>query len=141
MHTIPAQISAFLTHEFHNEINLFFSLSTEARLIYGFYALAAILVVRPHIRQALKYRHGEAGRGDFCHRAQYEAIFWRMAPLMYAFVINSKLLGLSVFIDITGRLWTLREAHLAERRFIDAKTRELEVRSTAISCVSCGSLN
>jgi hypothetical protein len=124
MLTIPAQISAFLTHEFHNEIKLFLSLSTEARMIYGFYALAAILVVRPHIRQALKYRHGEAGRGDFCHRAQYEAIFWRMAPLLYAFVINSKLLGLSVFIDITGRLWTLREAHLAERRFLDAKNRE-----------------
>jgi hypothetical protein len=30
----------------------------------------------------MKYRHGIAGKGDFCHRAQYEAIFWRLALLL-----------------------------------------------------------
>lgn len=111
-------VAAVLKHEFHNEIVLFTSLSALGQLVYGFYALAAVLVIRPHIRQAMKYRHGEAGKGDFCHRAQYEAIFWRLAPLFYAFVINSKLLALSVLIDIVGRLWTIRESHRAEKRFI-----------------------
>jgi len=66
----------------------------------------------------MKYRHGIAGKGDFCHRAQYEAIFWRLAPPLYAFVINSRLLALSVFIDIAGRLWTSHESCQAEKRFI-----------------------
>lgn len=141
MNTLLAQLGIFLTQEFQNEINLFCSLPSEGRLIYSFYALAAVLVARPHIRQALKYRHGEAGRGDFCHHAQYEGMFWRMAPLLYAFVINSKLLGLSVVIDVVGRLWTLREAHMAERRFIEANSREVKTQPTAdISCAVCGSI-
>lgn len=141
MHGLLAHLGAFLAAEFHNEIDLFTALSAAGKLIYGFYGLAAVLVIRPHIRQALKYRHGEAGRGDFCHRAQYEGIFWRSAPLLYAFVINSKLLGLSVLIDIAGRLWTMREAHLAEKRFVDANTRCIEAQPTASpACAACGLL-
>lgn len=116
---LTQSIAAFLIQEFHSELALVGSLSSLGKLVYGFYALAAVLVIRPHIRQAMRYRHGEAGKGDFCHRAQYEAIFWRLAPLFYAFVINSKLLALSVFIDIAGRLWTIRESHRAEMRFMD----------------------
>lgn len=112
-------IANFLAQEFHNEIALVASLSLLGKLIYGFYALAAVLVIRPHFRQAMKYRHGVAGMGDFCHWAQYEAIFWRLAPLLYAFVINSKLLALSVFIDIAGRLWTIHESWSAEKRFVE----------------------
>lgn len=141
MHALLDHVGALLTEEFHGEIALFASLSALGKLIYGFYALAAILVIRPHVRQALKYRHGEAGRGDFCHRAQYEAIFWRAAPLLYAFVINSKLLALSVIIDIIGRLWTMHEAHLAERRFIAGNGRDAELSLAAVtSCAACGSL-
>lgn len=109
----------FLAQEFHNEISLFFSLTGFGRAVYGFYALAAVLVIRPHIRQAMKYRHGGAGKGDFCHRAQWEGIFWRMAPLMYAFVIHSRLLALSVLIDMVGRLWTIWESQRAEVRFVN----------------------
>lgn len=118
---------AFLTQEFHSEIDLFISLTLVGRVIYGFYALAALLVIRPHFRQALRYRHGKAGKGDLCYRAQYEAIFWRLAPLLYAFVINSRLLGLSVFMDIVGRLWTLHEAHRAETRLAGVN-RDVEVK-------------
>lgn len=118
MTPLAQSIAIFLTEEFHNELALVISLSLPGKIIYGFYALAAVLVIRPHIRQAMKYRHGKAGKGDFCHRAQYEAIFWRLAPLLYAFVINSKLLGISVFIDLVGRLWTIHESHRAEKRFL-----------------------
>lgn len=118
MTDLTQSIVAFLTYEFHNEFALFSSLSLVGKIVYAFYALAAVLVIRPHIRQATKYRHGEAGKGDFCHRAQYEAIFWRLAPLLYAFVIDSKLLGISVAIDIIGRLWTIYESHRAEKRFL-----------------------
>lgn len=117
---MPA-IAAFFQREFHNEIALVNSLSSLGQVIYAFYALAAVLVIRPHIRQAMKYRDGNAGKGDFCTRAQYEAIFWRLAPLLYAFVINSKLLALSVFIDIVGRVWTIHESHRAEQRFVDGR--------------------
>lgn len=110
-------IAALLQQGFHNEFAMVSSLSSLGQVIYAFYAVAAILVIRPHIRQAMKYRHGEAGKGDFCHHAQYEAIFWRFAPLLYAFVIDSKLLALSVVIDIVGRLWTIYESHQAEKRF------------------------
>lgn len=118
MTPLAHSIATFLTQEFHNELALVASLSLPGQIVYAFYALAAVLVIRPHIRQAMKYRHGEAGKGDFCHRAQYEAIFWRLAPLLYAFVIDSKLLGISVFIDIVGRLWTIHESHRAEKRFL-----------------------
>ena len=107
----------FLTYEFQNEIDLFNSFHWLGQTVYIFYAVAAILVIRPHIKQAMKYRHGEAGKGDFHHGAHYEAMFWRLAPLGYAIVINSKLLFLSVFIDLIGRFWTNYEAHKAEHRF------------------------
>lgn len=131
-------VAAFLQHEFHNELALVASLSSLGQVIYGFYALAAVLVIRPHIRQAMKYRHGEAGKGDFCHRAQYEAIFWRLAPLLYAFVIDSKLLALSVFIDIVGRIWTIHESHRAEKRFI-AVNRAMQLAQPDASVCSVDS--
>lgn len=112
-------VVTFLAQEFHSELALVASLSLLGKVVYVFYALAAILVIRPHFRQAMKYRHGEAGKGDFCFRAQYEGIFWRLAPLLYAFVINSKLLGISVLIDIVGRVWTIHESRKAENRFMD----------------------
>lgn len=118
MSDFAKSIATFLTQEFHNEFGLVASLSLPGKVVYVFYALAAILVIRPHIRQAMKYRHGEAGKGDFCFRAQYEGIFWRLAPLLYAFVINSKLLGISVVIDIVGRVWTIHESRRAEKRFL-----------------------
>lgn len=135
MTDLTQSIAAFLTYEFHNELALVSSLSLPGKIVYGFYALAAILVIRPHIRQSLKYRHGEAGRGDFCHWAQSEAIFWRLAPLLYAFVINSKLLGISVFIDIVGRLWTIHESHRAEKRFLGLNrgTAHEEVDSSCVA--------
>lgn len=114
---LAKSVMMFLAQEFHSELALVTSLSALGKVIYVFYALAAVLVIRPHFRQAMKYRHGEAGKGDFCFRAQYEGIFWRLAPLLYAFVINSKLLGVSVLIDIVGRLWTIHESHKAEKRF------------------------
>jgi hypothetical protein len=126
MTNLTQSIVAFLTDEFHNELALVVSLSSLGQAIYGFYALAALLVIRPHIRQAMKYRHGAAGMGDFCHRAQWEAMFWRLAPLLYAFVINSKLLGISVFIDLVGRLWTIHESHKAAMRFVGMKLRQKE---------------
>jgi len=118
MSDFASSIATSLAREFHDELALVASLSLPGKAAYGFYALAAILVIRPHIRQALKYRHGEAGKGDFCSRAQYEGVFWRLAPLSYSFVINSKLLGLSVLVDIAGRLWTIHESHKAEKRFL-----------------------
>jgi hypothetical protein len=130
MADLAQSLTVFLTQAFHNELALVGSLSSLGQIVYGFYALAAILVIRPHIRQAMKYRHGEAGKGDFCHRAQYEAIFWRFAPLLYAFVINSKLLGISVFIDIVGRLWTIHESHRAEKRFSGLKRDVLPRQET-----------
>lgn len=134
MTDLSESIAAFLAHEFHSELALIFSLSSSGKIIYGFYALAAILVIRPHIRQAMKYRHGDAGKGDFCHRAQCEAIFWRIAPFLYALVINSKLLGISVFIDIVGRLWTIHESHRAEKRFMGLNQ---ESRLPPKECTSC----
>lgn len=160
MTPLAQSIAHFLTEAFHNELALVDSLSLPGKTIYGFYALATVLVIRPHIRQALKYRHGKAGKGDFCHRAQYEAIFWRLAPLFYAFVINSKLLGTSVFIDLIGRLWTIHESHRAENRFLrrsqplieggepntnnqptqpQATPSEGEISEAALSCPFCGS--
>lgn len=132
MTDLTQSIAILLTQEFHNELALVASLSLLGKLVYGFYALAAILVIRPHIRQLLRYRYGKAGKGDFCHRAQYEAIFWRLAPLLYAFVIDSKLLGISVFIDIVGRLWTIHESHKAERRFMRAN-QKVPVQQVAVS--------
>ncbi|MEI8171741.1 MAG: hypothetical protein WCG50_18855 [Rhodoferax sp.] len=114
---IATVLLVFLEYEFHNEVALFQSFSIIGKLFYAFYAIAAVLVIRPHIRQAMRYKHGEAGRGDFCHRAQYEAMFWRLAPLLYAATINSKLLFISVMIDLIGRIWTMHEAHHAESRF------------------------
>lgn len=134
MSGVTQTIAAFVAREFQNEFTLVASLSFLGQLVYGFYALAAILVIRPHIRQAVKYRNGEAGKGDFCHRAQYEAIFWRLAPLFYAFVINSKLLGISVFFDIAGRLWTIHESHRAEDRFMSLNARC--PREEASSCAA-----
>lgn len=127
-------VVTFLTQEFHSELALVASFSALGKVVYIFYALAAILVIRPHFRQAMKYRHGEAGRGDFCFRAQYEGIFWRLAPLLYAFVINSKLLGISVLIDIAGRLWTIHESHKAEKRFsgLNLEVDETQEASCAI---------
>jgi hypothetical protein len=135
MTDLAQSLTVFLTQEFHNELTLVGALSTPGLIVYGFYALAAILVIRPHIRQAMKYRHGEAGKGDFCHWAQYEAIFWRLAPLLYAFVINSKLLGISVFIDIVGRLWTIHESHRAEKRRMSLK-RDVQPRQETRSPAS-----
>lgn len=137
MTDLMQNVAAFLMQAFHNEIALVASLSALGQVIYGFYALAAVLVIRPHIRQAMKYRHGEAGKGDFCHRAQYEAIFWRLAPLLYAFVIDSKLLALSVFIDIVGRLWTIHESHRAEKRFTESKrATQLPQQEVSMSSVA-----
>ena len=120
----------FIHEEFLNEATLFQSFSGLEQGIYLFYAVAAVLCIRPHLRQIRKYRNGLAGKGDFCHHAQYEGIFWRLAPLLYSVVINSKLLGLSVAIDIAGRLLTIKEAHLAERRFQGEDTREAEAFAT-----------
>jgi hypothetical protein len=119
---IASLLATFLEYEFHSEVALFQSFSTFGKFFYAFYAIAAILVIRPHIRQAKRYRHGEAGPGDFCHRAQYEATFWRLAPLCYAVTINSKLLFISVMLDVIGRVWTIYEAHHAESRFQDSGT-------------------
>ncbi len=110
-------ISDFLHTEFHGELALFASLSYLSQAVYGFYGLASVMLIRPHILQAMKFRRGKAGMGDFCHRAQNQALFLRFAPLFYAFEINSKLLAMSVFIDIIGRLWTIRESRRAEKRF------------------------
>jgi hypothetical protein len=129
-------IAAFLTREFRTELALFQSLTTPGQVAYAFYALAAVLVIRPHIRQATKFRHGEAGMGDFCHRAQYEAIFWRLAPLLYAFVINSKLLALSVSIDIIGRLWTIYESRQSENRHIGVNRAHQSQHQPASSCTN-----
>lgn len=131
---LAKEIVTFLAQEFHSELALVASLSLLGKAIYVFYALAAVLVIRPHFRQAMKYRHGEAGKGDFCLRAQSEGIFWRLAPLLYAFVINSKLLGISVLIDIAGRLWTIRESRRAEKRFLNLG-REAEL-SQEPSCTA-----
>lgn len=136
MADLTLRIAAFLAQEFHNELFLFASLSSLGKLVYSFYALAAVLVIRPHIRQSMKYRHGEAGKGDFCHGAQYEAIFWRLAPLLYAFVINSKLLAISVFIDIVGRLWTIHESFRAEKRFMGINQAMQLRQKASSSCVA-----
>jgi hypothetical protein len=116
---ILSMLNSFIQAEFQNEINLFNSFAPLEKLIYCFYAISAILVFRPHIRQALKYRHGEARHGDFHFKAQCEATFWRAAPLLYSITINSKLLFLSVSMDIIGRLWTMHEATRCEARYQD----------------------
>lgn len=114
---ILSMLSSFIQAEFQNEIHLFNSFAPLEKIFYCFYATSAILVFRPHIRQALKYRHGEAGHGDFHFKAQCEATFWRTAPLLYSITINSKLLFLSVSMDIIGRLWTMYEATNSEARY------------------------
>lgn len=121
-------IKQFFISEFHNEVAMFLSFGFVAQLIYGFYATAAILVFRPHWRQIKRYWDGNAGRGDLCTKSLWEAIFWRTAPLLFAVVINSKLLFLSVAMDIVGRLLTLYAAHHAEHRFIN----QVEQRNESI---------
>lgn len=110
-------ISQLLIAEFHNEIALFEGFGFFAKCIYVFYMVAGVLVIRPHLKQMQKYKVGDQGHGDLCFKAQIESLFWRMAPLFFSIVINSKLLFLSVAIDLIGRLLVLNAARNAELRF------------------------